>query len=129
MSTARRTWQKSEGRAAAIFGAKRQPGSGSGGRPDLTRSDSVHPTLFVESKLRERHAVRTLFDSTKELARRERKTPVLMLADKGRPGHLVVIHSDDLRAVVVEWMAVNVSDDLEGEIRRAVLRNRGEPES
>ncbi len=102
LSTSRSTWKKSEGRAASVFGTKRQPCSGSGGRADLTCSDSVHPTLFIESKLRERHAVRTLFDETKELAKREHKTPVLMLADKNRPGHLVVVHTDDLRAVVVE---------------------------
>ena len=63
--TSRRTWQLAEGRAAAFFGVRRQVGSGSSGRDDLTASDSTHPVLFIESKLRDRHAARTLHDGTK----------------------------------------------------------------
>jgi hypothetical protein len=63
--TARRTWQRSEGRAAALFGCRRAVGSGSSGREDVTASDSTHSTLFVESKLRGRHTTRTLHDATR----------------------------------------------------------------
>jgi hypothetical protein len=97
--THRRTWQRAESRAAGLFGAHRNVLSGSAGRDDRTGSDSTHPTLYVESKLRGRHAVRTLFDLVKAAARREGKTPVLCLADKGRPGFLVCVHSDDLAAL------------------------------
>jgi hypothetical protein len=123
--THRRTWQKAEGRAAALFNTHRQPGSGSGGRPDQTRSDSVHPRLFLEVKLRVSHAARSLHDETRILAKREHKTPVVLLADKSRAGFLVCVHSDDMEAVFVEWAAANASDELEGAIRRAVVRNRG----
>jgi hypothetical protein len=102
--THRRTWQRSEGRAAALFGCRRQTNSGSSGRDDLTGSDSTHPTLFIESKLRNRHAVRTLHDATKKLATKEGKTPVLTLFDKNRPGFLVVVHSDDLAIVLAEFL-------------------------
>jgi hypothetical protein len=88
-----------------LFGCNRQVGSGSAGRPDLTASDSTHPTLFIESKLRDRHTARTLHDATKRLAAREGKTPVLALFDKNRPGCLVVIHSDDLATVLAEFAA------------------------
>ncbi len=103
--TARGTWKKCEQRAAAVFGARRQPMSGSSGREDVTRSDSTHPRLFIESKLRASHAARTLHDATKELARRESKIPILCLFDKSRPGFLVCIHSEDLPAVANELLA------------------------
>src|SRR5258708_5882123 len=99
MATSRNTWKQRERDVADIFGCKRQPCSGSSGRSDQTRSDSTHPTLFLETKLREKHATRTLFDQTKVLATREGKIPVVCLADKGRPGLLVCIHSDDLPVV------------------------------
>lgn len=112
MSTHRRTWQRAEQRAAALFGARRQVCSGSSGRADLTRSDSTHPSLFIETKLRERSAARSLHDATRELARKEGKTAVLMLAGKGRPGMLVCVHSDDLEALVVAYCAAHSIDEL-----------------
>ena len=129
MTTHRRTWQKSEGRAAAMFGCRRQIGSGSGGREDETRSDSTHPTLFIESKMRDKHATRTLHDATRLLAKREGKVPVVCLFDKGRPGFLACIHSDDMAVVLAEFAAAlddSGRDRLEGLIRRAVARRRGE---
>jgi hypothetical protein len=59
--------------------------------------------LFIESKLRGRHTVRTLHDSTKKQATREGKVPVLCLFDKSRPGFLIVVHSDDLATVAKEF--------------------------
>src|SRR6516162_6993141 len=125
--THRRTWQRSEGRAAALFGCRRQVGSGSAGRGDVTASDSTHPVLFVESKLRDRHTTRTLHDATKKLATKEGKTPVLALFDKQRHGCLIVVHSDDLMTVVAEYAAAlsdEERDRLEGLIRTACARQR-----
>lgn len=120
--THRRTWQKCEGRAAALFGAKRQPGSGSSGRDDQTRSDSIHPDLFIETKLRPEHAARTLLDATRILAGKEGKTAVLALASKGRPGFVLCVHSADIEALVVAWCAANATDELMGKIRTAYDR-------
>ena len=50
--TYRGTWKHRERDAAAVFGAKRQPLSGSSGRDDLTRSDSLHKKLFIETKFK-----------------------------------------------------------------------------
>jgi hypothetical protein len=51
--TGRRTWQQAEERAAALFACRRQPGSGSSGRDDVSSmSDSTHTVLYLESKLR-----------------------------------------------------------------------------
>jgi len=129
MSTARRTWQLAESRIAAFFGCRRAVFSGSAGRPDqLTQSDSTHERLFVESKYRETHAARTLHDATRELARKESKVPVVCLVDKGRPGWLICVHSDDFERVVAEWAAGLDDagrDRLEGSIRRAYAGRRG----
>jgi len=100
--THRRTWQRREGRVAALFGALRQPLSGSSGRADRTASDSTHPRLFVECKYRARHATRTVFDEVRRAARKEKKLPVLALADRGRPGFLLCVHPDDPLDFVAE---------------------------
>ena len=129
--TSRRTWQLAEGRAAALFGCRRQTNSGSSGRDDLTGSDSTHETLYIESKLRDRHTVRTLHDGTKKKATKERKTPVVVLFDKQRPGCLVVVHSDDLMTVVAEYAAALPDEErnqLEWMVRQAWKRQHGETE-
>jgi hypothetical protein len=128
--TSRRTWQQAEGRAAALFGARRQVCSGSSGREDLTDSDSTHPTLFIESKLRARHVSRTLHDETKRLATKEGKVPVLALFNKNRPGFLVVTHSDDQMTVAAEFVAALSDEELgrfNSMIREARNRSRGRP--
>lgn len=125
ISAHRRTWQRAEERAAALFGAVRQIGSGLSGRADATRFRSTRPSLFIETKHRPRHAVRSLFDSTGVLARNEGKTAVLMLADKGRPGMLVCCHSDDLEALAVACCAAHATDELPGKIRAVYDRLHG----
>lgn len=102
--TARRTWKASEQRNAAIFGARRNVLSGSAGRDDLSESDSTHPTLFLESKLRAKDATRTLWRATKAKAKREHKTPVLCLCEKHAPGALLVVHEDDIEQLVDAWL-------------------------
>jgi hypothetical protein len=104
MSTHRSTWKQAERFAASLFGARRQVGNTSGGRSDKSASDTDHPTLYIECKLRERHTVRTLHDDVREKARREQKTPVLVLRDKSRPGALIVAHTDHMDAVAAAWL-------------------------
>jgi hypothetical protein len=100
VSTHRSTWKRRERDAARFFGAERQPLSGSGGGP--TCSDSTHDRLYIECKMRASSAVRNLWEQTRDRARKERKTPVLALYDKGKPGGLIVVHQDDLAAVAAE---------------------------
>lgn len=107
--THRRTWQKRESKAAGLFGSRRNVLSGGSGRDDRTRSASTHANLFIETKTRAACAVRALFDRTKALARPEGKTPVLMLACKGRPGFRVVAHSDDMPAVAAAFLDASAS--------------------
>jgi hypothetical protein len=109
MSTHRTSWKRRERNAARLFGAQRQVLSGSCGRGERGRSDTTHDRLFIETKLRASSSVRSLWERTRELARRESKIPVLMLYAKGKPGGLVVVHESDLAAVAPElgddWQA------------------------
>jgi len=100
--THRRTWQKREQAIAERFGARRNRGSGSSGRSDLSRSDSTHERLYLECKLRAKHAAVTLWDDTADKARAEGKVPVVALVEKGRPGYWLVVHIDDLQEVAGE---------------------------
>jgi hypothetical protein len=127
--TSRRTWQKSEERAAQLFNSHRQAGSGAGssGRDDQTASDSTHQVLFIESKLRDRHAVRSLHDAAKKSATKERKVPILALFDKNREGFLVCIHSEDFRFVVAQYLASldpDGQDELDYLVEKAKSRGR-----
>ncbi len=97
MATHKSTWKGRERKAARIYGTLRKPGSGSQGRADQTRSDSMHEDLYIETKTRPTCATRSLYDDTRAKALKEGKVPVLMLAAKYRAGFLVVIHSDDLQ--------------------------------
>lgn len=92
-----KTWQHRERKAAAQFDSKRTPLSG--GNSGHTRSDSLSDSLFLECKHRKVHAVGQLYRSTKKLARKEGKTPVVCLTEHGRHGMLFVVHSDDLDEV------------------------------
>jgi hypothetical protein len=123
--TARRTWQLAESRIARMFGCQRAILSGSSGRDDTTCSDSTHPTLFLEVMLRQRHAVRALHDATRDLARRGGKTPVLALLDKGRPGALIVCHTDDLVPLAVAVVAA-LDDHGLADFTAAVQRARAQ---
>ncbi len=124
MSTHRSTWKQRERQAATMFGTKRQYGSGSGGRADETRSDSKHPRLFIECKLREKHSAVTLWDSTHELAKKEGKKAVIMLSEKGRPSQWLMCRSTDFDAILVERLAA-MSDDERTDVMRKLWALNG----
>jgi hypothetical protein len=77
--THRRTWQKFEARVAAYFGTVRKALSGSGGQEDQTRSDSLHPTLYIECKYSTPPvALVTLWKDARRKAAKEGKGPVVV---------------------------------------------------
>jgi hypothetical protein len=88
-----KAWKAFERRVADFFHTERN--ALSGGNSKLTRSDTLHPDLFIECKQRKRFAAIRLWDETKCLAARENKTPVVCLSEKGRPGFWILIHNDD----------------------------------
>lgn len=100
-----KSWKQAERRAAALLGSTRAPLSGGNGKQ--TRSDLLHPSLFVEVKQRRKHSTYTLYRDTRALALKEKKVAVLVLDEVRAPGQLVVIHSDDLPAVVGELIRSN----------------------
>jgi hypothetical protein len=108
VSTHRSTWKRRERDAARFFGAERQPLSGSGGG----RRAPIRPTTGSTSNARcgRRPPSGTSGSKPRDRARKERKTPVLTLFDKGKPGALIVVHQDDLAAVAVELAAQSPSD-------------------
>jgi hypothetical protein len=108
MKTHRRTWQRREQQAAELFGARRQPGSGSSGRDDQTASDSTHPRLFIESKLRVKHAARELLDATAKKARKEGKIPLVVLASKCKHELVICLYARDLNAIATEALAATI---------------------
>lgn len=91
-------WKKLERRVAEAFGTTRTPFSG--GMSGITRSDTLSQSCFVETKRATKYkAVITLWDKTKEMAIKERKTPVLALGSPNRPGFWLVVHVGDLERV------------------------------
>tara|TARA_B100000700_G_scaffold275661_1_gene321654 strand:- start:569 stop:880 length:312 start_codon:yes stop_codon:yes gene_type:complete len=99
--TARRTWKKRESDVASFFKGTRTPLSG--GNSKVTRADVIHDQLFIECKLKKKHTVVTLWDSTADLAKTEGKTPVVALCEKNRPGFWLMVHSDDLEKLIGEF--------------------------
>ena len=89
-----KAWKKRERDVAGYFKGMRTPLSGGNGK--VTRADVIHDSLFIECKLKKKHSVVSLWDETKELAKKEGKTPVVALCEKERPGLWVMVHSNDL---------------------------------
>lgn len=98
----RSTWKTGERKTARMFGAERQIGSGSLGRADRSTSDSTHERLYIECKHAKRHAVITLWDDANTKAKKEKKTPLVVLRVKGRPGSWFLIKDSDLERIADE---------------------------
>lgn len=88
-----KAWKAFERRVASFFKTERN--ALSGGNSKLTRSDTLHPTLFIECKQRERFAVIRTWDDAKRLGTQENKTPVVCLSERNRPGFWILVHSED----------------------------------
>ena len=92
-----KAWKQFERRVARFFGSERNPLSGQNSKH--TGSDTLHDTLFIECKQRQRIALVGLWDEARDQARREDKLPVVAVSVKHRPGFWLLVHSDDLLAV------------------------------
>ena len=90
----RNTWKNRERQVAKAFGTQRT--ALSGGNSHITHSDTLHPSLYIEHKARERWALFSLFRKVKAYAKHENKLPIITLSEMGKPGFLIVVHSDDL---------------------------------
>ena len=97
MSTSRRAWQIFEQRVARFFGSERNPLSGSGA--GLTASDSKHPAIYIEAKLRAKSPVHRLFAETERAAQKENRVPILALQEKYHAGWLLVCRPEDIHTL------------------------------
>ncbi len=100
MSTSRKTWQNAEAELAKLFGCKRRPLSGSSNRADQDSSDSTHPVLHLEAKLKAKDSLWTLWD--KVYAKCKNRPVVIGIKEKHRHGMMICVHSEDLKAMVDE---------------------------
>lgn len=74
-------WKVAERNAAAVMGTKRNPLSGGASRH--TRSDTLHPRIYLEVKYSKRFAVVNLIRREEKKALKEKKTAILCLQQKG----------------------------------------------
>ena len=95
-----KTWKSVEARIARLWGSERTPLSG--GNSKITRSDSLHPLLFLETKHRKQFGVGNLFRDTEVKAKKEGKIPIVCLQEKNQQGFLVVMKSTDIDRILTE---------------------------
>mgnify|MGYP000423855145 CR=1 FL=1 len=86
---ARSTWKKLERRVARFFGSERTPLSG--GNSKHTRSDSLHPDLFIEAKHKKEMPVWDWYKEFENFV--EGGIPALELKQNQDDLSLVAIHS------------------------------------
>jgi hypothetical protein len=92
-------WKRAERTVANFFGTRRRPLSG-GNQGEGYRDDTMHPDLHIEVKYSRVQPIMKLFRDTKAKADKEGKHPVIGLVEKGAKGFLLVVHSNNLKAVL-----------------------------
>lgn len=97
-STSKSTWKGFERAVANFFSTKRVPLSGSNSGHN-TNSDSLHPKMYIECKVRQKMSVWQLFTDTADKAKNEHKIPVVALKQKGERGYLLVLRAEDLQKI------------------------------
>lgn len=97
-STSKTAWKSLERVVANFFGTKRVPLSGSNSGHG-TNSDSLHPKLYIECKLRNKISLWQLFTDTENKAKVENKIPVVAIKQKGEKGYLLVLRPEDLEKI------------------------------
>ena len=93
--TSKSFWKSFERKVTEFFGTKRVPLSGSNSRHG-TNSDSLHPKVYIECKVREKFSIWSLFVDTEKKAKVEKKVPVVALKQKGEQGYLLLLRPEDL---------------------------------
>lgn len=96
--TSKECWKSFERTVATYFGTRRVPLSGSNSGHG-TNSDSLHPKLYIECKVRSKIALWQLFTDTEKKAKVEGKVPVVAIKQKGEKGYLLVMRPEDLEKI------------------------------
>ena len=102
-------WKRRERELAALFGTKRNRLSGSSGRDCDSRSDSIHPTLYIELKHGDltrflNAEMRRAVKDGRHHAAAEGKRLVMAMSEKHHPGFWLLVHSDDFAFAAKELM-------------------------
>lgn len=92
-----KSWKRFERKIAKMLGVRRTPLSG--GNSAHTRSDTLHDSIFVECKQRKSMAVHNLYRSTKELALKEGKVPIIVTRESGKKTTLITLELENLKYV------------------------------
>ena len=90
-----KVWKAFERRVSKFFKTTRTPLSG--GNSKQTRSDTLHPKLYIEMKYRKKSTIWTLYEDTRTKAKSEGKLPIVVIGSKNKKGFLIVIHANDLQ--------------------------------
>ncbi len=121
-------WKNIEAKVAKFFGTRRTPLSG--GNSGHTRSDTLHPRLFIEAKHRKNSAAVNLYEQTVVLAKKEEKVPFLVLHKKKSRVYVVVCAMKDLIAISREIVDRGITDETQLESvskTGPTKRSRGRP--
>lgn len=105
-----KTWKAVERRVAEMFGTDRTPLSGGSSRH--TRSDTLHPRLYIEIKHRARNPWITLFrEEVEPLAAKEGKVPLVILSEKGRHDFFLFcrLREEDIVKIAEEMCPASMS--------------------
>ena len=97
-ATSKSCWKGLERIVSSFFGTKRVPLSGSNSGHG-TNSDTLHPTLYIECKLRQKISLWQLFTDTAEKAAVEKKIPIVAVKQKGGKGYLLMLRPEDLEKI------------------------------
>lgn len=97
-ATSKSCWKTFERVVANYFGTRRVPLSGSNSGHN-TNSDSLHPKLYIECKVRNKISLWQLFADTERKAKIEGKVPIVAVKQKGEKGYLLVMRPEDLEKV------------------------------
>ena len=90
-----RSWKRIENKVARKLGGRRNPLSGRNSGHGTSADVLLDGNEYVEVKSRKRMAVFGLFRQVREKARKERKVPVLVLHETGKPLYLKVTELEE----------------------------------
>lgn len=118
-------WKNTEKKTAEDLATERTPFSGS--TSGLTSSDTLHPNLFVEIKTKKKHAVKTLYNKTRELAKDEGKVPLVVLRETDSKEMLWVFERDHIFDILQEIDLHRIQESIpKGTTIRKLLETQGE---
>jgi len=101
-----KAWKQAERKGAAAIGSTRTPLSG--GASKHTRSDTLHPTIYLEMKYRKQFGVITQIRKEEEKAKKEGKVAVLGFQARGLKTRYYLI-PEKLMAILMAHLSVAVS--------------------